>query len=320
MSNQELQRMAGSKAADEPARGSFPDLLKRAMPEIARALPRHLSAERMSRIALTCFRDTPKLADCDPLSVLASCIRAAQLGLEPGINGRAYLVPYYNNKAKRTECQFIPGWKGLVELVNRTGRATCWTGAVYPGDEFEWGLGDRPFLKHKPGDEFDDKRLERTYAIGRVNGADWPVIECWSGTRIRKHRDRYNKVGDSHYSFTNWEMYARKIPLMQVLKYLPSSPELEAAMHLSTLADAGDSQGLTLEGVLTDPVGDPPVSDVGGNSPDPALEYKGPSEADIVGMIGKGTERELVLDLVSKFPDEAARKRLQESLDKAKPK
>jgi hypothetical protein len=51
---------------------------------------------------------------------------AAQLGLEPGINGQGYLIPY------KGTCTFVPGWKGLVDLVARSGRATVWTGVVAP--------------------------------------------------------------------------------------------------------------------------------------------------------------------------------------------
>src|SRR3989304_2471431 len=101
----------------------FPAMLKAFLPEIQRALPKHLDGDRMSRIALTAFRRTPKLAECDPRSVFAAVIQASQLGLEPDTLGRAYLVTYKVNKKLPSgkweahyECQFIPGWKGLVDL------------------------------------------------------------------------------------------------------------------------------------------------------------------------------------------------------------
>jgi recombinational DNA repair protein RecT len=60
-----------------------------------------------------------------------------------------------------------------------------------------------------------------------------------AGAKVRKHRDRYNKVGDKHYSYENWEMYGRKVVLLQVLKYMPCSPELVAAMALNDAAEIG---------------------------------------------------------------------------------
>ena len=70
---------------------------------------------------------------------------AAQMGLEPGVNGQGYLIPY------KTTCTFVPGWKGIVDIANRSGRSSVWTGAVFVGDEFDYAMGDRPFITHKPG-------------------------------------------------------------------------------------------------------------------------------------------------------------------------
>lgn len=236
---------------------NFPAMLDQFKNEIARALPRHLNPDRMSRIALTAFRRTPKLGECDPKSVFAAVIQASQLGLEPDTLGRSYLIPYGK------ECQFVPGWKGLVDLTNRSGNATTWTGAVFEGDEFDYALGDRPFVSHKPGEEFDVDRLTHVYAIGRVKGAEWPVIEVWPIGRVKKHLARYNKVGKRHYAYDNMEMYARKVVLLQVLKYMPASAEMAAAIALNDAAEVGN-QGLTIKDAIEGtwaPVPDGPTPD-----------------------------------------------------------
>ena len=203
--------------------------------QLEAALPKHLNPDRMSRLALTAFSQNKALQKCDPKTVFSSIIVLSQLGLEPGIDGQAYLVPY-----GRT-CTPIPGWKGYVDLVSRSGRATVWTGAIFEGDEFDYQLGDSPFLNHRPGDEDDEKKLTHVYAIGRVKGSDIPVIEVWSIKKIIKHRDKYNKVGKGHYSFKNLEMYARKIPLLQVIKYMPKSVELQSAMEIDLSSTEGKS-------------------------------------------------------------------------------
>jgi recombination protein RecT len=228
-------------ANDKP---SFPALLEAHKQQIALALPKHLSADRMARIALTCFRTTPKLGECDPTSVFAAVIQAAQLGLEPGLNGRCYLIPYGNT------CTFVPGWKGLVELVNRSGRASVWTGVIYQGQKFDYKQGDSPSLTITDISNTDDPQLiAYTYAVGRVKGADQPIIEVWSKEKLERHRDKYNKVGKAHYSYKHWEMYARKIPLLQVIKYLPATPELEAALILNDAAEVG-AQHLTIKDAI----------------------------------------------------------------------
>lgn len=214
--------------------------MDRMKPQMALALPKHLTPDRMARLALTQFSTNTKLQQCTQESFAASIMMSATVGLEIGVNGQAYLVPY-----GRT-CTFVPGWKGLVDIANRSGRCTVWTGAVYEGDEFDYALGDSPFVRHRPGEEDDPSKLTHVYAIGRVNGSNWPVIEVWTMGKIWKHRDQYNKVGKAHYSFRDQEMYARKVPLLQVLKYMPSSIELSNAITASNAAETG--KGLVIDG------------------------------------------------------------------------
>lgn len=220
---------------------TFSKTLERMKPQMALALPKHMSADRMARLALTAFSSNKDLQQCSTDSILASLMTATQLGLEPGINGQGYLIPY------KDTCTFVPGWKGLVDLVSRAGRATVWTGAVYEGDKFDYQLGDEPFCRHKPGD--GGELFSHVYAIGRVKDAQMPVIEVWTRGKVRKHLDQYNKVGTRHYALaseSNFEMYARKVALLQVLKYMPSSIELANAITVSHAAEAG--QGAVIEG------------------------------------------------------------------------
>jgi len=234
---------------------SFPGLLTQFESEIKRALPMHLTAERMSRIALTAFRLNPKLEQCDPRSVFAAVIQSAQLGLEIGMQGRAFLVPYNkntkvgNNWVQTVECQFIPGWKGLVDLFNRSKQGIVWTNAVFTGDDFDYGIGSKPFVKHKPKGESDPDKMLFVYACGKLNGVEQEIIEVWPTQRVWKHRDEHNKVKEKHYSFKNQEMYARKVVLLQVLKYLPVSIELATAIDLNTAAEMG-SQNISTNDAL----------------------------------------------------------------------
>jgi len=220
---------------------AFSSLLDRMKPQMALALPKHMSADRMGRLALTAFSTNRALQACSTDSILASLMTATQLGLEPGINGQGYLIPY------KTTCTFVPGWKGLVDLVARSGRATVWTGAVYQGDKFDYQLGDEPFCRHKPGDS--DGEFTHVYAIGRVKDAQMPVIEVWTRGKVKKHLAQYNKIGGQHYAMkseSNFEMYARKVALLQVLKYMPSSIELSNAIAASHAAEEG--KGVVIDG------------------------------------------------------------------------
>lgn len=246
-------------ASTTPATGNaakFLSYLDKHKDQLAAALPKHLNADRMSRLALTCFSSSKQLQDCEPKSVFAAVVLASQMGLEIGVGGQGYIVPY------KGKAQFIPGWMGIVDLVSRTGRATVWTGAVFEGDYFEYSLGDKPFLTHRPAGEDDPAKLLFVYAIGRVNKAEWPVIEVWSNARVRRHFTKYNKVGDRHYAHQNWEMYARKVPLLQVCKYMPKSVELTAALNAEFASEHG--KGMVFDGEFSH------VVDDGDQAPDDA--------------------------------------------------
>lgn len=243
------------------------DFLTRSRSAIEMALPKHLNPDRMMRLALTCFSTQPALRDCSPQSILASVVVASQIGLEPGVAGQGYLIPY------KGKCTFVPGWQGLVGLLNNTGRATAWTGSVFEGDVWEFSLGSQPRCNHVPGPNFGDvDKLIWVYACGKVNGSEQPVVEAWPVSRVKKHRDRYNKVGNAHYSFTNFEMYARKVVLLQVLKYMPRSIELNNALVAVDAAEVGKTvyadNGVVIEAESGD-IEAPPAAKTSTSAPAP---------------------------------------------------
>lgn len=228
--------------------------LEKMKPEMERALPQHVKAERLARIALTQLRMNPKLFSCTRESFFGALLTAAQLGLEPGVNGQCYLIPYKKGVKvngqwqDRYICTLVPGWKGYIDLVARSERASVWTGAVRAGDFFEYQLGSNPSLEHKPGDK-DTGAFTHVYAVGWIKGAQWPIIEVQSRAKVENHLAQYNKVGDDHYAKkdeNNFEMYGRKIALLQVIKYLPSSVELREAAALDVTAFEG-KQNLTID-------------------------------------------------------------------------
>lgn len=210
--------------------------------QLEAALPKHLTVDRMIRLSLTAFSQNPALQNCTSNSIFSSIIIASQLGLEPGVNGQGYLVPY------KDKCTFIPGWKGLVDLAQRGGRSSVWTGAVYEGDDFDYMLGDSPYCKHRPCGEFDVEKLTHVYAIGRVKDSEMPIIEVWPVKKIRAHFAKTVVKGlqPNHYSHKHFEAYARKVALLQVLKYMPQSIELSNAMDVSNAQESG--KGVTIDG------------------------------------------------------------------------
>lgn len=281
-SGDRLRAAATGQQLAKKTPASFPEMLNAYKVQIASALPKHMNGDRMARVALTCFRQNPKLGDCDPKSVFASIIIGAQLGLEPGILGQAYLVPYYDKKLGMSICQFIPGWQGMCDLVNRAGRASVWTGAVFQGDEFSYEFGSNPNIHHvSAGNDDQPDRLTHVYAVGRIKGAEYPVIEVWSVAKVARHRDRYNKVGSRHYSYENFEMYGRKVALLQVIKYMPKSIELAIAVGIDHAADSGQVIDIkeAIDGTFLPAPSEPLDPESGGKAADAPAAAPAPESA-----------------------------------------
>jgi len=217
-------------------------LLEKSKPQIALALPRHLSADRMLRIAMTSIQRTPKLLECNEISLVGAIIQAAQLGLEPdGVLGYAYLVPYGKI------VQLIPGYKGLVQLARRSGEiSTIMAHEVRRGDNFRYQYGANPILDHTPSDEPADARaITHFYAVARLKdgGVQFEVL---TKAQTDAHRDRYSKAAKEGPWVTEYVEMGKKTALRRLCKLLPASIELQRAVALDELAEIGIPQDLEL--------------------------------------------------------------------------
>jgi recombination protein RecT len=188
-------------------------------PEIARALPSHMNADRMARLALTTIRQTPKLAECTPASFLGALLTASALGLEPGINGEAYLVPHGR------ECTLIVGYAGLAKLFFQHPDAQHLDAqVVYERDDFDYAYGLDPYLTHKPA-LGDRGKVVAFYAVAALkSGAR--LFTVLSPEDVKALRG--GKTGTSVPDPMHW--MARKTVLRQLLKLLPKSTTLHNAM------------------------------------------------------------------------------------------
>lgn len=200
---------------------SLRDVVVAMQDDIAKALPKVITAERFTRIALSALSNNPKLYECSKLSFLGALMNAAQLGLEPNTPlGQAYLIPYYNNKEKRLECQFQIGYKGLLDLAYRSGEiAMIQAYIVYENDVFEYELGLNPILRHIPASA---NRGNMTYAYAMFklkNGGQSFVV--MSKDDILNYGRRYSKTFNAGPWQTDFEAMAKKTVLKQLLKYAP---------------------------------------------------------------------------------------------------
>ena len=208
------------------------DLIRIMLPEIRKALPSVMTPERFTRIALSAVKNTPKLAECTPISFLSALMNAAQLGLEPNTPlGQTYLIPYKNHG--QLECQFQIGYKGLIDLAYRNERMqSIEAHTIYDNDEFRYELGLFPVLKHIPAWS-DRGEMKGFYAIFRLDNGGYH-FEVMSRGDIDAYAAVYSKAFTSDFSpwKTNYEQMALKTVLKRLLKTAPVKSEFRKAISM----------------------------------------------------------------------------------------
>lgn len=216
-------------------------------------IPKHLTAERMARLAVTALRTTKDLDKCTPASFLASLMGCAMLGLEPNTPlGQAYLLPFYSARNQCHECQLVIGYQGYLDLARRSGLVSSIQAfAVYKGDSFEYELGLNPTLRHRPSEdpERENGELTHAYCVIRLKDKDAePVFLVMPRAQIekRKNRGAAGKKGrDGKPIFTPWstdyEAMALKTVARATCKWAPRSTELATAMAIEDRVDSSSS-------------------------------------------------------------------------------
>jgi recombination protein RecT len=218
------------------------DLLTRALPSMKHVLPRHLTPERLVKVALAATGRTPKLLECTPASVLECVMQAAQLGLEPGGPlGHAYLVPYGNT------CTLIVGYRGLIDLARRSGEIeSIEARVVFERDEFRVAYGLNPVLEHVPNLMSDPGQMIMVYGIARLRGGGVQA-EVMTRSQVEgiRRRSKSGSRSDSPWA-TDYDEMARKTVVRRLCKYLPLSVELADVIEGEAKheGDVGASGGL----------------------------------------------------------------------------
>ena len=198
----------------------------------------HMKPERMMRLMANAIRTTPKLGECDPMSLLGGLMTCAGLGLEPNtLMGHAYLIPFKNNRKKITEVQLVVGYKGLIDLARRSGHITSISANIHYSDDEVWEYeeGTEARLRHIPGAQEGDKR--HAYAIAKFrDGGHAYVVLPWA--KVMKIRDgsqgwqtavKFGATDRNPWKSHEDEM-AKKTAIRALAKYLPLSVEFRDAL------------------------------------------------------------------------------------------
>lgn len=207
------------------------DLIIQMGPQFKLALPKHVSAEKFSRVVQTAVMQSPDLLNADRTTLLAAAMRAAQDGLLPDGKEAAF-VTFRKNVGTKDQpkwivaVQYMPMIKGILKQIRNSGElASLSPHVVRQGDEFEYWIDENgEHLKHRPALSGEGD-ITHAYCVAKMkDGAVY--IEVM--TRGEVERVRKASRASSGGPWTDWfDEMARKTAMRRLAKRLPSSTDIE---------------------------------------------------------------------------------------------
>ncbi|RHH55556.1 recombinase RecT [Enterococcus casseliflavus] len=180
------------------------------------------------------------LSQAEPMTIIASALKAATMDLPIDKNlGYAYVVPFnrYEKKGKNwithNEAQFILGYKGYIQLAQRSGQYKALNAlAIYEGQLIDWNPLTEEFT-------FDYKGKVSDEVIGYVgffellNGFKKTVY--WTKQEIESHRIKNSKNKDKEKLSGAWVDNYDSMAIKTVLRNMLSkwgllSVEMQSAI------------------------------------------------------------------------------------------
>lgn len=235
------------KAAPPTKYGTIKDFIEQRQTAISALVPKHLSPERLMKVLLNSIYKTPSLQDCSPSSLLQCALTAAELGLEPGgALGHAYLIPF------KGTCTFIIGYRGLIELVRRSGQLSSIRAVVVrEKDRFRYTEGIEQNIDHEPYLDGDAGPLRFVYAVAKLKDGS---VQCELMTRSQVEAIRArSRSKDNGPWVTDFDEMAKKTVIRRIAKLLPLSSEAERALEV----DSDDYVDSTATAVVTEAMSAP---------------------------------------------------------------
>ncbi|MEH8024733.1 recombinase RecT [Gallibacterium anatis] len=185
------------------------------------------------------------LINAEPKSIFNAACMAATLNLpiQNGL-GFAYILPFKNSKTNTTEAQFQIGYKGFIQLAQRSGQFK----RLVALPVYKKQLVKKDFIN---GFEFDWEQEPEDgelpigyYAYFRLLN-DFSAELYMSHEEVKKHALRYSQSYKKHYGVwvDNFEAMALKTVLKLLLsKQAPLSVEMQSAVlaDQSIVKDSGE--------------------------------------------------------------------------------
>ena len=222
------------------------DLYDKRKGEIAKILNDMLAPDKLFMVAMTHIRRNPILAQCDRDSFVNAIVESVQLGLDLNpVYGYAYLVP--KRKNGKLYVEFQPGYRGLIELANRSGKvADIFAQIVYSNEHCDIKYGLDPDIDHKPKSPSERGDIVGAYAVARLTNGVKRFEYLWK-EEIEKIKKKSESLKSDKREYSPWttseEEMIKKTAVRRLGKWVPLSPQMMKASVEDECREAGIDMG-----------------------------------------------------------------------------
>lgn len=206
--------------------------------QIQEALGRAANSERFFRVLMTEIKQTPQLMTATTGSMLSAVLDLAQLGLEVGPLGQAYLVPFNNKERGVLEATLILGYKGIIHLTRQSGSLLdIRARTVFERDQFEVEYGTSERIVHKPYMGPEEPGLGTHYYMvaNFKDGGQFSL--AMSRAQVEPFRARSR--AKSGPWVTDYDAMAMKTTIRRAAPWLPLTVKVAEAIQADEARDLG---------------------------------------------------------------------------------
>jgi len=194
---------------------------------------------RECSFAVQLINNSPQLQKCDPISIKGAVLNVAQTGLTLNpTNPFGYLIPSWNNKTKKYECQFRASYQGLAKLITDTGSVnSIECQVVYEGDRIKFDMASKEKVKEHVPYWLNGKEKGKIIAVyslatlpdGTIHSESAGIQDIYDTVRAKS--EAWKTYEAKKMSTCVWikdevEM-CRKAIIRRHTKYLPKSEKWE---------------------------------------------------------------------------------------------
>lgn len=191
-------------------------------------LPRGMEFDWFAGEVKVALARTPKLMECEQISVFDALTTCAQLGLSPsGRLGSAYLLPFAG------KCTLVIGYKGFVDLAYRSGEVMGFGAqVVYDDDEFDYSEGFGVQIRHhRRSEETSPGPLRYVYAWAEMRGGyKVSLLMLRREVEAIKARSPGARKPGGPWDTDPAEMW-KKTAIRRLIKLLPLSPQKAQGLY-----------------------------------------------------------------------------------------